>query len=94
MRGLQLLLRHFLAPEVEGDEEVVGIAVDARAVELAQKVDALERLRAALGDVAERDDQVGPLTLQIVEDGAKRNGVAVHVGDKRDPHSAELMSTP
>ena len=82
-----------LGAEVESDQEVVGVAEHARAVELAQELDALERLGPTLRDVAERDDQVRPAILQIGECCAERNRVSVHVGEEGNPHSAELMGT-
>ena len=80
-----------LGAEVERDQEVVGVAEHARAAELTQELDALERLGPTLRDVAERDDQVGPAILQIGECCAERNRVSVHVGEEGNPHSAELM---
>src|ERR671936_612782 len=90
MRRRELLLGHLLVAEVERNEEVVGVAVDARTAELAQEVDALDRLRAALRDVAERDDQVGLEPLQVAERRAKCDGVAVHVRDEGDAHRGTL----
>ena len=85
---------HRLRPELEREEKVVGVAEDAGAIELTQQVDALLRLRPALRDVAERDDQVNVVALDVGERSAKRNGVPVHVGEEGDPHSAELTDTP
>ena len=90
MRRLELLLADLLVTEVERHEEVIRVAVGAGTAELAQEIDALARLRAALRDVAERDDQIGFMTLQIGERGAERDGVAVHVGDEGDPHTGTL----
>ena len=89
-----LFVFHRLRPEVEREEKVVGVAEDARATELAQQVDALSRLRPTLGDVAQRDDQVDVVTLDVGECGAESDGVPVHVGEEGDPHSAELTDTP
>ena len=94
MGGGELLLRDLLLTKVQGDEEVVGVAVDAGTPELAQEIDAFERLRSALGDVAERDDQVGLVTLQVGERSAEADRVAVHVGDECDPHSPDSTGTP
>jgi hypothetical protein len=89
-----LLVFHGLRPEIEREEKVVGVAEDARATELAQQVDALLRLRPALGDVAERDDQVNVAAFDVGERSAECNCVPVHVGEEGDPHSAELTDTP
>ena len=89
-----LFVFHRLRPEIEREEKVVGVAEDAGATELAQQVDALLRLRPALGDVAERDDQVNVVALDVGERRTESNGVPVHVGDEGDPHSAELTDTP
>ena len=83
-----------LVAEVEREQEVVGVSEDARAAELAQQLDAFLRLRAALGDVTERDDQVDVVAFDVGKRSAERDGVAVHVGEERDPHSAELTGTP
>lgn len=83
-----------LGAEVERDQEVVGVAEHTLTAELTQELDALERLRAALRDVAEGDDQVGPAILQVGERGAECDRVSVHVGEKGNPHSGELMDTP
>ena len=89
-----LVVFHGVCSEIERNEEVVGVPVDARAAELAQQVDAFPRLRPALGDVAERDDQVDVVSLDIRERCAESDGVSVHVGEKGDPHPAELTDTP
>jgi len=80
--------------DLERDEKVVGVPEDARATELAQQIDALPGLRPALGDVAQRDDQVDVVTFDVGERGAESDGVRVHVGEEGDPHSAELTDTP
>lgn len=79
-----------LRAEVEGQQEVIRVAEDARALELAQEVDALGRLRAALRDVAEGDDQARLPTLKVRKSGAERDRVAVHVRDEGDAHEGEL----
>ena len=89
-----LVVFHGLCTEIERDEVVVGVPVDARAAELAQQVDTFPRLRPALGDVAERDDQVDVVSLDVGERCAERDGIPVHVGEEGDPHSAELTDTP
>ena len=61
---LSLLVLDRLVAEIEGQEEVVRVPEDARAVELAQQVDTFERLRPALRDVAQADDQVDVVLLQ------------------------------
>ena len=85
---------HRFDAEVESNQEVIRIAVDARATELLQQLDALPRLRAALRDVAERDDQIRLTGLQIGERSAEGDRVAVHVRDECDSHSEQLMGTP
>lgn len=83
-----------LRAELESQQEVVRVAEDARARELADQVDALGRLRPALCDVAERDDQVRLPSLEIGERRSERDRVAVHVGEQGDPHWAELTGMP
>ena len=89
-----LLVLDRLGTDVERQEEAVRVAEHARTVELAQELDALERLRSSLRDVAERDDQVRPAVLQIGERSPESDGVAVHVGEESDAHSAQLMAAP
>ena len=89
-----LLVFHRVGAEIEGEEKVVGVAEDTRATEPAQQVDALLRLRTALGDVAERDDQVDVVARDVGERSAERNCIPVHVGEEGDSHSAELTDTP
>jgi len=84
------LLGDRLLPEVELDEEVVRVPVHARAAEVLQQLHALAGLRASLGDVAERDDQVRLVGLQLGERGAEGDGVAVHVGEEGDAHTGTL----
>ena len=85
-QALQLLrILHRLGAEIEREQKLVRVAEHARAVELTQQLDALARLRAALRDVAEGDDQVGLTVLQIGQGSAERAGVAVHVGEECDP---------
>jgi hypothetical protein len=50
-----------------------------------QQGDGFERERAP-GQVAARDDQIRLLTLQLGEDRFERDGVAVHVRERGDPH--------
>jgi len=83
-----------LRPKIERQEELVRVAEHARAVELAQQLDAFARLRTALRNVAEGDDQVWFAILQIGEGSTEREGVAVHVGEECDPHSGQLMAAP
>ena len=89
-----LFVFHRLRPEIEREEKIVGVSEDAGAAELAQQVDALLRLRPALRNVAERDDQVDVVALDVGERRAERNGVPVHVGEEGDSHFAELTDTP
>ena len=79
--------------KIEGEEKVLRVPSHTRTAELTQELDALERLRPALGNVAEGDDQVGPAILQVGERRAERDRVSVHVGEKGNSHSAELMNT-
>ena len=83
-----------LVAEIEGQEEVVRVPIDARAVELAEQLDAFERLRPALRDVAQADDQVDVVLLQIGERRTKGDCIAVHVGKECDSHPGELTGTP
>ncbi len=83
-----------LGAEVERKHELVRVPEDAGAVELPQELDALDRLRAALGDVPERDDQIRLDTLDVRERRAKGDGVAVHVGEESDAHAADTTGTP
>lgn len=94
LRSFELLLGNRFAAEVEGNQEVVRIAVDARASELLEQLDTLPRLRASLRDVAERDDQIRLMGLQIGERGTEGDRVAVHVREEGDSHSEQLMGTP
>ena len=91
---LSLLVLDRLVAEVEGQEEVVRVPEHAWAVELTQQLDALERLRPALRDIAEGNDQVDVVLLQIGESRPEGDCIAVHVGEKRDSHSTELTGTP
>ena len=91
VRGLEHALVGLLVAEVERDEEVIRVPVDAWAAELLQQLDALARLRASLRDVPEREDQVRLTTrLQIGEGGAERDRVPVHVGEEGDAHTGTL----
>jgi hypothetical protein len=49
------------------------------------ELEALDRLRPALRDVAQRDDRIGAAPGDVVERRAQADGVAVRVGDERDP---------
>lgn len=88
---LQHALVRLLVAELERDEKVVGVAVDAGAAELLQQLDALTRLRSSLRDVTECDDQVGlAALLQVGKCGTEGNGIAVHVGEEGDAHTGTL----
>ena len=91
---LSLLVLDRLVAEIEGQEEIVRVPEDARAVELAQQLDAFERLRPALRDVAQADDQVDVMLLQIGERRTEGDRIAVHVGKECDSHPGELTGTP
>ena len=91
---LSLLVLHRLVAEIEGEEEVVRVPEDARAAELAQQLDALARLRPALRNVAQADDQVDIALLQIGERCTEGDRIAVHVGKECDSHPGELTGTP
>ena len=91
MRRLQNALVRLFAAEVERNEDVIRVPVDAPAPELLQQLDALAWLRTTLSDVAERDDQIGLATfLQIGERCPERDGVSVHVGEEGDAHTGTL----
>ncbi len=90
---LSLLILDRLIAEIEGQEEVVRVPEDARAVELAQQLDAFERLRPALRDVAQAHDQVDVALLQIGERRTEGDCIAVHVGKECDSHPGELTGT-
>ena len=89
-----LVLADRLGGDVQREQELVGVPEDAAARQLLQQLDALDRLRPALGDVAERDDQVGLYTLDVRERGAERDSVSVHVREKGHSHPAETTVTP
>ena len=92
VRRLEDALVGFLVPEVQGYENVVGVPVHARTPELLQELHAFARLRATLRDVAECDDQIGLISLQIRECFAERNGISVHVGEEGDAHTGTLYA--
>jgi hypothetical protein len=79
-----------LRAEIEREQELVGVPEDARALELLQQFDALARLRAALCDVAERDDQIRLAPLEIRERSTECDGVPVHVREEGDSHTGTL----
>ena len=79
-----------LRAEVEREQELVGVPEDARALELLQQLDALARLRTALRDVSQRDDQIRFAPLQIRERGAESDGVPVHVREESGSHTGTL----
>jgi len=91
---LSLLVLDRLVAEIEGQKEVVRVPEDAGALELAQQLDAFERLRTTLRDVAQADDQVDVVLLQIGERRTKGDCIAVHVGKECDSHPGELTGTP
>lgn len=90
VRRLEHALVGLLVAEVERDEDVIRVAVDAGTRQLLQQLDALARLRPSLRDVPEGDDQVGAAILQIREGGPECDGVAVHVGEEGDAHTGTL----
>ena len=79
-----------LRAEIEREQELVGVPEDARALELLQQLDALARLRPALCDVAERDDQIRLALLQIRERSTECDGVPMHVREEGDSHTGTL----
>ena len=91
---LSLLVLDRLVAEIEGQDEVVRVPEDARAVELAQQLDAFERLRPSLRDVTQADDQVDVALLQIGERRTEGDCIAVHVRKECDSHPGELTGTP
>ena len=72
------------------EHEGVRVAEHDRAVESAQRCDDLGRLGAALDGVAETDDLIDRLALEVGDHRLERDRVAVHVGDERGPHRARL----
>src|SRR5215210_1755673 len=79
-----LRLRHLLMAEVERQEEVVRVAVDGGAAEVAEEFEALPRLRAALRMVAQTEDAVVLLSRKVVQHRAKGDAVSVDVREERD----------
>ena len=71
------------------DRPRVPVAEDDRAAELPDAVEALVRLRPE-ADVAEADDPVDLLLLEVGEDGVEREQVAVDVRDEADAHLPSL----
>jgi hypothetical protein len=51
-----------------------------------EPLEALGRLRATLRVVAETDDVVDRLRLEVGQHGVERDGVPVDVGEERDAH--------
>ena len=90
VRCLEHALVGLFVAELERNEKVIRVPVDARTSKLLQQRNAFARLRPALGDVAERDDQVGLDVLQVGQSGAEGDGVAVHVGEEGDAHTGTL----
>ncbi len=89
-----LLVLDGLRTEVEREQELVRVPEDARTLQLLEQLDALHGLRPTLGDVAQRDDQIDVLPLDIGERGTESDGVSVHVRDERDTHGSQLTETP
>lgn len=89
-----LLVVDLLGAEIERDKKVVGVSAGALTTELTEKLHALTRLRSALGDVAQRDDQVDVLAFNVRERSSERNRIAVHIREEGGSHPAELMGTP
>ena len=84
---LTLALR--LRARVGVEQERVRVAEHDRATELAQSVHDLRRLGAALDRVAEADDTVDGIAVEIREHRVERDAVPVDVGDER---GADRMS--
>ena len=75
------------------DRPGVPVAEDHRAAELADALEALVRLRPE-ADVAQADDAVDLVALEVGEDGVERKEVAVDVRDEADAHAGhELLTT-
>lgn len=55
---------------IEREQEVVGVPHDRRAIEVAQKFEALDGLRAALGVVAQAYEVVDLELAEVFEHGA------------------------
>lgn len=64
----------------------VGIAHHDGAVERAQPLQALDRLRPALNHVTQADEPIDRPPLEIGQEGVERDRVAVDVGEEADPH--------
>src|SRR5512132_111214 len=86
LRVLDLRLRELFRTRIEGEEEMVGVAHHRRTVELAQELEAFGRLRAALCVVAEADDSVDVLLLEVGQHCAERDAVPVDVREQGDAH--------
>ncbi len=78
-RSLHDSLVDLLVAEIERDEDVIRVAVDAGTGKLLQELDTFAGLWPALRDVPERDDQLRLVVLQVRKGGAERDGVSVHV---------------
>jgi hypothetical protein len=87
-----LLVLDLLMAKVEGEQEFLSVPQHTWAPQLTKELNALDGLGPALGDVAERDDQVRLFSREVHERGAEGNGVSVHVGEERHSHGRELMA--
>jgi hypothetical protein len=77
--SLELGLCHGLVARVQCEQKVVGVAHHGRALEIAKPLQALRRLRASLRVVAEADDVVNVLPVEVGEEGVERDRVSVNV---------------
>ena len=77
--SLELSLCHGLVARVQCEQEVVGVAHHGRALEIAEPLQALRRLRASLRVVAEADHEVDPLLVEVGEKRVERDRVSVDV---------------
>ncbi len=75
------LVRHF-HPGIRVEDECVGVAQYRRASEPPQECSGLCGLAAALQRVAEADDLVDGIALEVRGDGLERDRVPVDVGDQ------------
>ena len=89
----ELALGRLFFARVRVEQERVGVAEHDGAGELAQQRDDLRRLGAALDHVAEADDLVDRIALEVREHRLERDGVPVDVGDQRGADVASVRRT-
>lgn len=84
-----LLVRRFRA-RVGVEDERVGVAEDRRALELLHELHDLPRLAAALHRVAEADELIDRIALEVGQHRLERDRVAVDVRNQRGADAARL----